>query len=176
MSIYQSCFCRTIFEPSRRSKSTITFSTSKRAGMPSPARIDPHLTRRNLPFFLCRENMPSHFKVKEYCPLVFRNLRERFGVDDVDYRESLTRSQPVQIDSSGKSGAQFYRSYDKSFILKSLTSEEIERMHAFLKHYHPVSKRPICPASMSNESATFDRSRSEQTLFFSSRYIPLSQN
>lgn len=84
--------------------------------------------------------MPSHFKVKEYCPLVFRNLRERFNVDDVDYRESLTRSQPVQIDSSGKSGAQFYRSYDKSFILKSLTSEEIERMHAFLKHYHPVSR------------------------------------
>lgn len=84
--------------------------------------------------------MPSHFKVKEYCPLVFRNLRERFGVDDVDYRESLTRSQPVQMDNSGKSGAQFYRSYDKYFIMKSLTSEEIERMHAFLKHYHPVSK------------------------------------
>lgn len=83
--------------------------------------------------------MPSHFKVKEYCPLVFRNLRERFGVDDVEYRESLTRSQPVQIDSSGKSGAQFYRSYDQLFIIKSLTSEEIERMHAFLKHYHPVS-------------------------------------
>lgn len=82
--------------------------------------------------------MPSHFKVKEYCPLVFRNLRERFGVDDVEYRESLTRSQPVHIDSSGKSGAQFYSSYDKYFILKSLTSEEIERMHAFLKHYHPV--------------------------------------
>lgn len=83
--------------------------------------------------------MPSHFKVKEYCPLVFRNLRERFGVDDVDYRESLTRSQPLGIDSSGKSGAQFYQSYDKFFIIKSLTSEEIERMHAFLKHYHPVS-------------------------------------
>jgi len=38
-----------------------------------------------------RENMPSHFKVKEYCPLVFRNLRERFGIDDIDYRQSLTR-------------------------------------------------------------------------------------
>lgn len=35
--------------------------------------------------------MPSHFKVKEYCPLVFRNLRERFGVDDIDYKESMTR-------------------------------------------------------------------------------------
>lgn len=38
-----------------------------------------------------RENMPSHFKVKEYCPLVFRNLRERFGIDDQDYKESMTR-------------------------------------------------------------------------------------
>lgn len=81
--------------------------------------------------------MPSHFKVKEYCPLVFKNLRERFGVNDVDYRKSLTRSPPVQIDSSGKSGAQFYRSYDKLFMIKSLTSEEVERMHSFLKQYHP---------------------------------------
>lgn len=94
-------------------------------------------------FLFGRENMPSHFKVKEYCPLVFRNLRERFNVDDVDYRESLTRSQPLCIDSPGKSGAQFYQSYDKLYILKSLTSEEVERMHSFLKHYHPVSKH--CP-------------------------------
>ena len=35
--------------------------------------------------------MPSHFKIKEYCPLVFRNLRERFAIDDQDYMESLTR-------------------------------------------------------------------------------------
>lgn len=35
--------------------------------------------------------MPSHFKIKEYCPLVFRNLRERFGIDDLDYKESMTR-------------------------------------------------------------------------------------
>lgn len=69
--------------------------------------------------------------------MVFRNLRERFGIDDLDYKESLTRSQPIPIDSPGKSCAKFYQSYDKLFILKSLTSEEIERMHLFLKHYHP---------------------------------------
>lgn len=48
------------------------------------------------------------------------------------------RSQPVLDDSSGKSGAKFYQSYDKLFIIKTLTSEEVERMHSFLKHYHPV--------------------------------------
>lgn len=46
-------------------------------------------------------------------------------------------------DSSGKSGAKFYQSYDKLFIIKTLTSEEVERMHSFLKHYHPVSSIAI---------------------------------
>lgn len=49
------------------------------------------------------------------------------------------RSQPISVDSPGKSGARFYQSYDRLFILKTLTSEEVERMHSFLKHYHPVS-------------------------------------
>ncbi|XP_012538381.1 phosphatidylinositol 5-phosphate 4-kinase type-2 alpha isoform X2 [Monomorium pharaonis] len=95
----------------------------------SKLKVDNHLFNK--------ENMPSHFKIKEYCPLVFRNLRERFGIDDLDYKESMTRSQPVLDDSSGKSGAKFYQSYDKLFIIKTLTSEEVERMHSFLKHYHP---------------------------------------
>lgn len=43
------------------------------------------------------------------------------------------------MDNPGKSGAKFYQSYDRLFILKSLTSEEVERMHSFLKDYHPVS-------------------------------------
>ncbi|XP_044001000.1 phosphatidylinositol 5-phosphate 4-kinase type-2 alpha isoform X1 [Aphidius gifuensis] len=171
----------------------------------SKLKVDNHLFNK--------ENMPSHFKIKEYCPLVFRNLRERFGIDDLDYKESMTRcrafspsrslhrsryqdnennktiqhinenvkqrhivqrsatvptinlsstkivaskynnknkshrtysfkpkrlrSQPILDDSSGKSGAKFYQSDDKLFIIKTLTSEEVERMHSFLKHYHP---------------------------------------
>ncbi|XP_033304832.1 phosphatidylinositol 5-phosphate 4-kinase type-2 alpha isoform X1 [Bombus bifarius] len=158
----------------------------------SKLKVDNHLFNK--------ENMPSHFKFKEYCPLVFRNLRERFGIDDLDYKESMTRcrafnpslserhwnltrngkthklvqhcatapsitfspspvlsqipvlnkplrsysfkpkrlrSQPILEDSSGKSGAKFYQSYDKLFIIKTLTKEEVERMYSFLKHYHP---------------------------------------
>lgn len=37
----------------------------------------------------CRENMPGHFKFKEYMPLVFRNLRERFNIDERLYAVSL---------------------------------------------------------------------------------------
>ena len=42
----------------------------------------------DLGFYSFRENMPSHFKFKEYCPMVFRNLRERFGIDDQDFQVS----------------------------------------------------------------------------------------
>ena len=84
-----------------------------------------------------KENMPSHFKVKEYCPLVFQNLRERFHIDDVDYMNSLTKHQPREHSSSGRSGAKFYESYDHAFLLKILTSDEVESMHHLLKEYHP---------------------------------------
>ncbi|XP_074659680.1 phosphatidylinositol 5-phosphate 4-kinase type-2 alpha-like [Tubulanus polymorphus] len=83
-----------------------------------------------------KENMPSHFKVKEYCPLVFRNLRERFALDEIDYMNSLTKSQPVHTDSPGRSGAKFYHSYDKRFVVKTLMSEEVEQLHHILREYH----------------------------------------
>ncbi|XP_068241706.1 phosphatidylinositol 5-phosphate 4-kinase type-2 alpha isoform X2 [Palaemon carinicauda] len=95
----------------------------------SKVRVDNHLFNK--------ENLPSHFKVKEYCPIVFRNLRDRFGIDDIDFRESLTRSQPIVMDSPGRSAARFYNSSDKMYILKTLTSDEVEQMHALLKEYHP---------------------------------------
>lgn len=83
-----------------------------------------------------KENLPSHFKVKEYCPIVFRNLRERFGIDDMDFVNSLTKS-PEPMDNPGKSGSKFYISHDKLYVLKTLTSEEVEEMHHLLKQYHP---------------------------------------
>ncbi|GIX72146.1 phosphatidylinositol 5-phosphate 4-kinase type-2 beta [Caerostris extrusa] len=84
-----------------------------------------------------RESLPKSFKVKEYCPLVFRNLRERFSIDDAEYMNSLTKSQPISIGSPGRSGAKFYESYDHLFVMKTLISEEVEQMHSLLKQYHP---------------------------------------
>jgi len=84
-----------------------------------------------------KENLPSHFKVKEYCPLVFRNLRERFDIDDMSFLKSLTNKAPKPMDSPGKSGAKFYLSHDQLYIIKTLTSEEVEQMHSLLVQYHP---------------------------------------
>ncbi|XP_034017836.1 phosphatidylinositol 5-phosphate 4-kinase type-2 alpha isoform X4 [Thalassophryne amazonica] len=94
----------------------------------SKIKVDNHLFNK--------ENMPSHFKFKEYCPLVFRNLRERFGIDDYDFSNSLTRSAPLNTDAQGRSGARFHTSYDKRYVIKTISSEDVAEMHNILKKYH----------------------------------------
>lgn len=89
---FPSCSCQMISRPILKSKWTTISLTSKVFWVNSVLIV----FNRNVPFlsdvffycvFVCvhRENMPSHFKFKEYCPLVFRNLRERFAIDDQDF-------------------------------------------------------------------------------------------
>ncbi|KAK6299571.1 phosphatidylinositol 5-phosphate 4-kinase type-2 alpha-like isoform X1 [Coregonus clupeaformis] len=94
----------------------------------SKIKVDNHLFNK--------ENMPSHFKFKEYCPLVFRNLRERFGIDDQDFQNSLTRAAPLNSDAQGRSGARFHTTNDKRYVIKTITSEDVAEMHNIFKKYH----------------------------------------
>uniref|UniRef100_A0A8C6ME34 1-phosphatidylinositol-5-phosphate 4-kinase n=1 Tax=Nothobranchius furzeri TaxID=105023 RepID=A0A8C6ME34_NOTFU len=94
----------------------------------SKIKVDNHLFNK--------ENLPSRFKFKEYCPMVFRNLRERFSIDDQDYQNSLTRSAPLNSDSQGRFGNRFLTSYDHRFVIKTVSSEDIAEMHNILKKYH----------------------------------------
>merc|ERR1719348_1815330 len=41
------------------------------------------------------------------------------------------------MDAPGRSGASFYLSTDRMYVIKTLTSEEVEEMHSLLKQYHP---------------------------------------
>uniref|UniRef100_A0ACB8ENT7 Phosphatidylinositol 5-phosphate 4-kinase type-2 gamma n=1 Tax=Sphaerodactylus townsendi TaxID=933632 RepID=A0ACB8ENT7_9SAUR len=81
-----------------------------------------------------RETLPSHFKFKEYCPQVFRNLRERFNIDDLDYQVSLTRSSPTYESEGG--GGRVLMSYDKTLVIKVISSEDVADIHSLLSHYH----------------------------------------
>ncbi|CAF90055.1 unnamed protein product, partial [Tetraodon nigroviridis] len=87
-----------------------------------------------------KENLPGHFKFKEYCPQVFRNLRERFGIEDLDYQVcvakiSLTRSSPTR--SADDQGEGFLlNSYDRTLVIKQITSEDVADMHNVLSEYH----------------------------------------
>ncbi|EPY87175.1 phosphatidylinositol-5-phosphate 4-kinase type-2 beta [Camelus ferus] len=94
----------------------------------SKIKVDNHLFNK--------ENLPSRFKFKEYCPMVFRNLRERFAIDDQDYQNSVTRSAPINSDSQGRCGTRFLTTYDRRFVIKTVSSEDVAEMHNILKKYH----------------------------------------
>ncbi|CAM4754381.1 unnamed protein product [Rotaria magnacalcarata] len=82
-----------------------------------------------------KEVMPSHFKVKEYCPLVFRAFREYWKVHDSSFRDSLTEP-PIPLNESAKSNINYYQSCDRRFILKSISKEDVEQIHNILPEYH----------------------------------------
>lgn len=84
-----------------------------------------------------KDTLPSHYKVKEYCPLVFKRIRERFNISDESYVKSLTYGEIEPLDcSSGKSQAKFFISYDKRYIIKTIATEDVEGLHNILKDYH----------------------------------------
>nr|XP_057911505.1 phosphatidylinositol 5-phosphate 4-kinase type-2 gamma-like [Doryrhamphus excisus] len=82
-----------------------------------------------------KENLPSQFKFKEYCPQVFRNLRERFGIEDQDYQVSLARSRPLRDEEAQRDGL-LLTSYDRTLVVKEISSEEVAEMHNIMSEYH----------------------------------------
>ncbi|XP_077386801.1 phosphatidylinositol 5-phosphate 4-kinase type-2 gamma-like [Festucalex cinctus] len=82
-----------------------------------------------------KENLPGQFKFKEYCPQVFRNLRERFGIEDQDFQVSLARSPPLK-DGEGTCEGLLLASYDRTLVVKEISSEEVAEMHNILSEYH----------------------------------------
>jgi len=84
---------------------------------------------------------PAHghydFRFKDYAPLVFRQIRERFGIEAPDYMLSLTSEYVlVEMFTNSKSGSFFFYSSDFRFILKTCTKREAAFLMAALPQYH----------------------------------------
>ncbi|XP_016511584.1 phosphatidylinositol 4-phosphate 5-kinase 9-like [Nicotiana tabacum] len=84
---------------------------------------------------------PSHqsedFKWKDYCPVVFRNLREMFKIDTADYMMSICGNDALrELSSPGKSGSVFFLSQDDRFMIKTLRKSEVKVLLRMLPDYH----------------------------------------
>ena len=55
------------------------------------------------------------------------------------YLQAAFQSSPVMTPSPGRSGARFFISKNKKFYVKTIESEDIERLHNILPQYHHVS-------------------------------------
>ncbi|CAL9210716.1 unnamed protein product, partial [Musa hybrid cultivar] len=77
------------------------------------------------------------FKWKDYCPMVFRNLREMFKIDTADYMMSICGCAALrELSSPGKSGSIFFLSQDDRFMIKTLRKSEVKVLLRMLPDYY----------------------------------------
>ncbi|XP_021774564.1 phosphatidylinositol 4-phosphate 5-kinase 9-like isoform X2 [Chenopodium quinoa] len=77
------------------------------------------------------------FRWKDYCPMVFRNLREMFKIDAADYMMSICGNDALrELSSPGKSGSVFFLSQDDRFMIKTLRKSEVKVLLRMLPEYH----------------------------------------
>ncbi|KAK7247313.1 hypothetical protein RIF29_42194 [Crotalaria pallida] len=92
------------------------------------------------------QRTPPHCSIdffwKDYCPMVFRNLREMFKLDAAEYMMSICGDCGLRdISSPGKSGSIFYLSQDDRFVIKTLKKPELKVLLNMLpKYYSHVGK------------------------------------
>ncbi|KAK4419270.1 Phosphatidylinositol 4-phosphate 5-kinase [Sesamum alatum] len=82
------------------------------------------------------------FKWKDYCPMVFRDLREMFKIDAADYMMSICGNDALrELSSPGKSGSVFFLSQDDRFMIKTLRKSEVKVLLRMLPNYHRHVRR-----------------------------------
>lgn len=78
----------------------------------------------------------TDFKWKDYCPVVFRHLRELFKIDTADYMLSICGNSGLrELSSPGKSGSVFYVSNDDRFMIKTMRKAEVKVLLGMLPNY-----------------------------------------
>lgn len=91
---------------------------------------------------------PAHktpsFKFKDYFPIVFRHLREKFKIDPTEYMVSICHTLDngqnalLELPTPGKSGSLFFFSQDMKYILKTIPKREAKLLRSLLPAYYQV--------------------------------------
>jgi 1-phosphatidylinositol-4-phosphate 5-kinase len=86
---------------------------------------------------------PAHnmrdFKFKDYAPEVFRHIRERFGIDGADYMIRVCGNfEYLEFISNSKSGQFFFYTYDRQFMIKTVSQGECKYLRRILPDYYKV--------------------------------------
>lgn len=84
------------------------------------------------------------FKFKDYCPTIFKKLRQMFDIDPVDYQmEVCGNFQYLEFISNSKSGQFFFYSHDQRFMVKTMTKTESKLLRKILPQYYGyIRKHP----------------------------------
>ncbi|KAF4362174.1 phosphatidylinositol 4-phosphate 5-kinase 8 isoform X1 [Cannabis sativa] len=99
------------------------------------ARIRMYFPRKGSQFTPPHDSIDFYWK--DYCPMVFRNLREMFKLDAADYMMSICGDDGLrELSSQGKSGSLFFLSHDDRFVIKTLKKSELKVLLRMLPKYY----------------------------------------
>ncbi|CAJ2644263.1 unnamed protein product [Trifolium pratense] len=77
------------------------------------------------------------FRWKDYCPMVFRQLRKLFQVDPAEYMLAICGNSALrELSSPGKSGSFFYLTQDDRFMIKTVKKSEVKVLLRMLRSYY----------------------------------------
>ncbi|KAL5076596.1 hypothetical protein RYX36_015580 [Vicia faba] len=77
------------------------------------------------------------FRWKDYCPMVFRQLRKQFQVDPADYMLAICGNAALrELSSPGKSGSFFYLTQDDRYMIKTVKKSEVKVLLRMLRSYY----------------------------------------
>jgi len=84
------------------------------------------------------------FKFKDYCPHIFKMLRQMFDIDPIDYQMELCGNfQYLEFISNSKSGQFFFYSHDQRYMVKTMTKTESKLLRKILPQYYAyIRKHP----------------------------------
>jgi len=84
------------------------------------------------------------FHFKDYCPEIFNQLREWFGLDPREYLLSLCGNfNLIEFVSNSKSGEFFFYSHDRQFLIKTMPKSESILLRRLLPEYfNYISRQP----------------------------------
>ena len=86
----------------------------------------------------------TNVEIIEYAPTIFHNILELNGIDQEKLKQSfdLDKNADYFLDfqnSEGKSGSVFFFTYDKKFIIKTISSTELDAMlNNLLENYYKL--------------------------------------
>ncbi|GAB2271556.1 Phosphatidylinositol 4-phosphate 5-kinase 1 [Dionaea muscipula] len=79
----------------------------------------------------------TEFRWKDYCPMVFRHLRELFQIDPAEYMMAICGFDALrELSSPGKSGSCFYLTQDDRFMIKTVRKSEVKVLVRMLRSYY----------------------------------------
>lgn len=86
----------------------------------------------------------ADFHFKDYCPEIFNQLREWFGLDPREYLISLCGNfNLIEFISNSKSGEFFFYSHDRQFLIKTMPKSESILLRRLLPEYfNYISRQP----------------------------------